>query len=164
MVLAQDLRDAVLQAAMQGTLTKQYLSDNAFQEKVQDILFLDEVPFDIPKSWKWVKVKDVCSNFLYGTPKKSHAFGDMPVLRMGNISHGEITYDELVYTSDVDDIKKYALHKGDLLFNRTNSREKVGQVAIYRGDVPAIYAGYLVRFTPDGVNGEYMHIIMQSSY
>lgn len=164
MVLAQDLRNAVLQAAMQGKLTKQYLPDSAFQEKEQDVSFFDEVPFDIPKNWKWVKVKDVCSNFLYGTPRKSQAFGGMPVLRMGNISHGEITYDELVYTSDVDDIKKYALHKGDLLFNRTNSREKVGQVAIYRGDMPAIYAGYLVRFTPDGVNGEYMHLIMQSSY
>ena len=38
MALAQDLRDAVLQAAMQ--------------------------------------VKDVCSNFLYGTPRISQAFGD----------------------------------------------------------------------------------------
>jgi type I restriction enzyme S subunit len=35
--------------------------------------------------------------------------------------------------------------KGDLLFNRTNSKELVGKTAVYMRDEPMAIAGYLVR-------------------
>ena len=40
------------------------------------------------------------------------------------------------------EIEKYPLEYNDLLFNRTNSKELVGKVAIYKSEIPAIYAGY----------------------
>ena len=40
---------------------------------------------------------------------------------------------------------RYSLQPGDVLFNRTNSPELVGKTAIYRGERPAVFAGYLVR-------------------
>ncbi len=54
---------------------------------------------------------------------------------MGNIQNGEIDYSDLVYSSDSSDIAKYSLQEDDLLFNRTNSAEWVGNT-IYLADFP----------------------------
>ena len=82
---------------------------------------------------------------------------------MGNLQDGEIDYSDLVYSSDEEDIEKYYLLENDLLFNRTNSAEWVGKTSIYRGDTPAIYAGYLIRIrTP--LCGEYLNAVMNSVY
>ena len=124
----------------------------------------DEKPFDIPESWEWVRVGDVCTNIQYGSSKKSASTGIVPVLRMGNIQNGKIDYRKLVYTSDEDEIRKYTLEVDDLLFNRTNSKELVGKVAIYKGEQSAIYAGYLVRLTPMNISADYLNYVMQSQY
>lgn len=87
----------------------------------------------------------VCTGFEYGTSAKSKPEGKLPVLRMGNLQSGEIDWSNLVYTDSDADIKKLTLNEGDVLFNRTNSLEHVGKTAIYRGDMPAIFAGYLIR-------------------
>ena len=124
----------------------------------------DEKPFDIPESWVWVRVGDVCTNIQYGSSKKSAPTGTVPVLRMGNIQNGRIDYSKLVFTSDEDEIRKYSLEVDDLLFNRTNSKELVGKVALYKGERPAIYAGYLVRLTPVNISADYLNYVMQSQY
>jgi type I restriction enzyme, S subunit len=41
--------------------------------------------------------------------------------------------------------KKYTVRKGDLLFNRTNSKELVGKRAVFNLDDEMIVAGYLIR-------------------
>lgn len=105
----------------------------------------DEIPFELPEGWEWIRIFSIAEDLPYGTAKKSSASGRIAVLRMGNIQAGEIDYGDLVFSSDNDDIEKYKLEKGDLLFNRTNSAEWVGKTAIYRGNIPAIYAGYLIR-------------------
>ena len=84
---------------------------------------------------------------------------------MGNITDiGTIDYSNLVYSSNDEDIKQYSLKKGDLLFNRTNSSEWVGKTAIYKGEKPAIYAGYLIRVRPILISSDYLNIVMNSSY
>ena len=123
----------------------------------------DEIPFDIPGSWAWARTKTVSVDLPYGTSKKSNSSGKVAVLRMGNLQDGEIDYSNLVYSSDEADIEKYYLLENDLLFNRTNSAEWVGKTSIYRGDTPAIYAGYLIRIrTP--LCGEYLNAVMNSVY
>ena len=140
--------------------------DNLHYEKFSDgtvKCIEDEIPFEIPNGWAWVRVFNVSTDLPYGTAKKSYPAGKMAVLRMGNLQNGEIDYRDLVYSSDEEDIAKYSLCPGDLLFNRTNSAELVGKTAIYRGSVPAIYAGYLIRIHPL-VNPEYLNAVMNSQY
>ena len=91
----------------------------------------------------------VCLSFEYGTSSKSKPVGKIPVLRMGNLQDGELDWKKLVYTDDETECQKYALTKGDVLFNRTNSQEHVGKTSIYDGSQPAIFAGYLIRVKPD---------------
>ena len=84
---------------------------------------------------------------------------------MGNITDiGTIDYSNLVYSSNDEDIKQYSLKKGDLLFNRTNSSEWLGKTEIYKGEQPAIYAGYLIRVRPILISSDYLNIVMNSSY
>ena len=123
----------------------------------------DEIPFELPEGWAWCRIFTIAQDLPYGTAQKSSPYGSVIVLRMGNIQSGEINYSDLVYSSDADDIEKYSLIPGDLLFNRTNSAEWVGKTAIYRGEYPAIYAGYLIRLRTF-LNPEYLNAVMNSGY
>lgn len=88
---------------------------------------------------------ELCESVEYGTSSKSEPTGKVPVLRMGNIQDGKLDWDNLVYSNDDVEIEKYLLKYNDVLFNRTNSPELVGKTAIYKGEMPAIFAGYLIR-------------------
>ena len=122
-----------------------------------------EIPFELPEGWAWARIFSITEDLPYGTAKKSMQTGLVAVLRMGNIQSGEIDYSDLVYSSDIDDIAKYTLIENDLLFNRTNSAEWVGKTAIYRGNIPAIYAGYLIRMRTF-IDSEYLNVVMNSGY
>ena len=140
--------------------------DNSHYEKRgnSETCIDDEIPFDLPDSWSWCRLKSICYDMRYGTAKKSTKTGQVAVLRMGNIQHGEIDYSNLVYSNDDTDNINFLLQAKDILFNRTNSRELVGKTGIYRGDIPAIFAGYLVLIRPIIIYPEYLNYVMNSHY
>ena len=139
--------------------------DNSYYEKVDGIerCIDDELPFEIPDSWEWTTIGTTCINIQYGSSRKSESTGTMAVLRMGNIQNGRTDTQKLVYTSDKEEIAHYPLEYNDLLFNRTNSKELVGKTAIYKSEVPAIYAGYLIRITPL-IDSDYLNYVMQTQF
>src|SRR5690606_18169927 len=104
---------------------------------------LDSILYD--KKWKIEQLGNVCEKVEYGTSSKAKSEGELPVLRIGNIQNGRFTWDSLVYSDNVEDNKQYILKHNDVLFNRTNSPELVGKTAIYKSEMPAIFAGYLIR-------------------
>lgn len=183
---AQQLRNSILQEAIEGRLVPQdpndepasILLDRIRKEKeilvkegklkkkdlIETPITEEEIPFEIPESWEWCRVNDLIYPPKYGTSNKSLENGVVPVLRMGNIKDGEIVFDKLVYSNDKVDNEKYNLISGDLLFNRTNSAELVGKTAIYRGQRPAIYAGYLILLRPIEINSDYLNFVLSSSY
>ena len=99
----------------------------------------------LPKTWFWNKLAHITTGVEYGTSAKSAESGQVPVIRMGNMQNGKIDWTDLVYTSDKEEIEKYTLATNDVLFNRTNSPELVGKTAKYKGEQPALFAGYLIR-------------------
>lgn len=116
------------------------------------------------ESWKKKSVDELCVSLKYGTAKKSDASGNVVVLRMGNLQQGEIDWSDLAYSNDPDDIENYKLFPGDVLFNRTNSAALVGKTAIYRGEHPAIYAGYLIKldYDHDKIIGDYLNYALNT--
>ena len=116
------------------------------------------------ESWEKKSVGELCISLKYGTAKKSDASGNVVVLRMGNLQQGEIDWSDLAYSNDPDDIEKYKLFPGDVLFNRTNSAALVGKTAIYRGEHPAIYAGYLIKldYDRDKIIGDYLNYALNT--
>jgi type I restriction enzyme S subunit len=116
------------------------------------------------KKWKWKTLGELCDDVEYGSSAKSKADGGVPVLRMGNIQDGRLDWENLVYTDDTAEIKKYLLKHNDVLFNRTNSPELVGKTAIYKSEMPAIFAGYLIRIhrKEDLLDGDFLTYFLNS--
>lgn len=140
---------AILHKAFTGELTAQWRKENGMEME----------------NWAKESIADLCNSLKYGTAKKSQATGEVVVLRMGNLQNGEIDWSDLAYTDDPEDINKYMLSPGDVLFNRTNSAALVGKTSIYRGEYPAIYAGYLIKLDYDHsvIIGEYLNYALNTT-
>ena len=124
--------------------------------------YLQEVLSD--KKWKKTTLNEICDKVEYGSSSKSKPEGKLPVLRMGNIQNGRFTWGNLVYSDNDKDNSQYLLKYNDVLFNRTNSPELVGKTAIYKGEMPAIFAGYLIRIHRKEklLNADYLNYYLNS--
>lgn len=107
--------------------------------------------FGLPSTWglRWdeVAIGEVAASVDYGTAAKAGATGSFPILRMGNVTdEGRIDTSDLKYLDlGPKEIDRFTTRRGDLLFNRTNSVEKVGKTGLVRADDVYAIAGYLVR-------------------
>ena len=112
-------------------------ADNTPYEKIGDEVrsLADEVPFDIPDSWEWVRLGSIGETNIGLTYKPSDVTSDgIPVLRSNNIQNGQMDYSELLYVSCAVPERAYA-HKGDILIcARNGSRALVGKSAIVDAD------------------------------
>ena len=120
----------------------------------------------IPDDWDVLPLGKLVRSVEYGSAAKSDVKGAVPVLRMGNLQGGKIDWSDLVYTDDIDEIKKYTLQPGDVLFNRTNTIDLVGKTSIYEGGCPAIFAGYLIRINvvPDLLDSRFLNYILNTEF
>ncbi|KAA0068487.1 hypothetical protein CIW53_16445 [Rhodanobacter sp. T12-5] len=119
-----------------------------------------------PKRWPIGVIGDLLESVKYGSSEKAALEGDVPILRMNNLTYaGEIDLTHLKYISEEKAEEKHQVRSGDILFNRTNSKELVGKTAVYAGPTPMAYAGYLVRGrTRRGQSPEYISGFLNSSY
>ena len=138
------------EAVEQARVAKHALVQKVFSEGLYGEQQRKTIIGHIPKSWQVVSVNDVVKNFQYGLSVPMEGRGHMPILRMGNLQDGEVVFSDIKYVSLPETvIGPYVLNRGDVLFNRTNSQEWVGKVAIYRHDSPAVFASYLIRLQLD---------------
>lgn len=123
-----------------------------------------QLKLKLPQAWCFELLGNLSSGVEYGSSSKSKEEGMIPVLRMGNMQNGKIDWNDLKYTSDEEEIDRYRLIKGDVLFNRTNSPELVGKTVIYKGEREAIFAGYLIRINhfKKVLSGDYLNYFLNS--
>ena len=117
-------------------------------------LFLDMFgdPASNPKGWPVVTLGELLGACDYGTSKKASPDDEgVPVLRMGNVSfEGDLLLDSLKHVVlDESELERQSLESGDLLFNRTNSKELVGKTGLWDGRWPAVAASYFIRLRVD---------------
>ena len=119
------------------------------------------------KNWEIKKLGEVVQT-QYGTSKKATSVvGEFPILRMNNITYsGEMDYKDLKYIELSDSEKeKFLLKKGELLFNRTNSKELVGKTGLFNLDIPMAFAGYLIRIKPSNlIHSKFLLFFMNSEF
>ena len=93
---------------------------------------------------------DILISSQYGISEMSDKeVKGLPMLRMNNIFNGELDISNLKYVEMKGDTSRLLLQKGDLLFNRTNSKELVGKTAIFDVDGDFLFASYLIRLKLD---------------
>lgn len=141
-----DLRSALLQAAMQGKLTKQLDTDSSVDELIVEktesepikkrgkkISKMDIEVFDIPSSWRWTKLSECGTTNIgltYSPEEVTTAKEGTVVLRSSNIQNGKMDYTDIVKVNmQVPENKK--CHIGDILIcARNGSKRLVGKTSI----------------------------------
>lgn len=112
----EDMKKSILQYAIQGKLVEQRPEEGTGEELYRRIQYEkqrlikegkikkekplpdiaeDEIPFDIPDTWKWVRLSTIGITQTGNTPSKSHPeyIGiDIPFITPGDILNGQICY------------------------------------------------------------------------
>jgi len=147
-------------------MRKQQLAelDNLIKSVFYD-MFGDPATND--KGWDIGTIRDIVNEVKYGTSKPAQITGKYKYLRMNNITYeGEMDYSDIKYIDLPEhEAEKYLVKKGDVLFNRTNSKELVGKTAVFKDDTPMIIAGYIIRIrVNERADPEFLSAILNSKY
>ena len=119
---------------------------------------------EIPAHWELMPLKRILRRCDYGISESLGGSGDIRVLTMAHVQGGEIVLPDDGSIDAVD--RRLVLESGDILFNRTNSRELVAKVGIFRGHRrdQVTFASYLVRLTArDNVEAEWLNYLLNST-
>lgn len=180
----EQLKASILQYAIQGKLVEQRPEEGTGEELYHQIqeekqrlikagkikkekslpkIAEDEIPFDIPENWKWVRWGDLSQTIQYGYNAPAQERGRIKMVRISDIQGGKVLWDTVPYCDiKEDEIPTYKLEANDILFARTGGT--VGKSYLVR-EVPeeAIYAGYLIRTQYSTLLcADYMKLFMES--
>ena len=180
----EQLKASILQYAIQGKLVEQRPEEGTGEELYQQIqaekqrliqekkikkekplaeISEDEIPFDIPESWKWVRWGNLSFSIQYGYNAPAKKSGRIKMVRISDIQDGKVVWDSVPFCDIKEvEIPTYLLSINDILFARTGGT--VGKSYIVK-EIPeeAIYAGYLIRTRySDMLCPEYLYYFMQT--
>lgn len=183
-----DMKDALLQAAIQGKLTEQLESDSSVmslikqcekdkkdavntgkykKEKFRGEIPEEEYPFDIPDSWKWLYISDM-SLFQEGPGILAIDFRTtgIPLIRIAGMQEDIVNLEGCNYLDPQmveDKWKHFKLDLGDIVISTSASMDKIAEVTEETvGAIP--YTG-LIRFKMYGnINKEYFKYFIKSSF
>ena len=136
----QELKNSILQLAIQGKLVEQRPEEGTAEELYKQIqeekkelikagkikkgkplpeITEDEIPFDIPESWKWVRITEIIDvrDGTHDTPK--YVTIGVPLVTSKNLIDGNINFEtaKLISTEDAQTINmRSAVDDGDILF------------------------------------------------
>lgn len=154
---AQDLKNSILQRAIEGKLVPQRKEEGTAKELLAEIraekarlikekkikkskplpeIKDEEKPFDIPGSWEWVRLMDLCANIVdcpHSTPKYfSNNTGYYAIDTNVIDSNGEITgWRYVSQESYLQRISRLTPEQGDIVLTREGS---IGRAAILPSD------------------------------
>ena len=147
----EQLKSSILQYAIQGKLVEQRPEEGTGEELYQQIqtnldaisevqikkknkiLPIEEkdVPFDIPETWRWVRLGTIgYTNIGLTYSPKDQTMDGVIVLRSSNIQNGKMVYEDIVKVNmEIPDNKMCQI--GDILIcARNGSKRLVGKSAI----------------------------------
>lgn len=148
--LPDKLKKSILQEAVMGKLGTQNPSDEPAKvviEKIRDLrnslakkgiikkkdltvipIEEDEIPFNIPDTWEWVRLNELLTIISDGTHKTpNYVPSGIPFLSVQNISSGKLSLDKIKYITEEEHrqlIKRVEPHKGDILLCRIGTLGK----------------------------------------
>ena len=182
--ICEDLRKSVLQAAIQGRLTKQLPEDGNAESLYAEIqkekqklikegkikkekplpeITEDDIPFDIPENWKWVHLCDVGYTQTGNTPptKSPEYYGnDIPFIGPGDIMlNGTINYSHNALSFLGKDVARIAV-EGTIL--QVCIGGSIGKSAITLKDIA--FNQQINSITPILCCSPYLYAVIDSSY
>ena len=202
---AEDLKNSILQMAMEGKLVPQdsddepasvlldkikeekeklikekkikrnnkesfiFRKDNHFYEKVgkkgEAVCIDDEIPWDIPDSWEWVRLNHI-SQLNGGFAFKSSEFKKegIRIIRISDFDEEGFKNDKIVYYEENSELDKYCLENKDILMAMTGGT--VGKTYLVNNLNEKMYVNQRVATIRiiKTVNIDYIYSILESNY
>lgn len=105
-------------------------------------------------NWKFDTIDklELIKKSTYGTAKKANSDGiGQPVIRMNNLSYdGDVSLEDIKWVDlDKNELARLNLEDRSILFNRTNSPDLVGKIAVWDKGNGYTFAGYLINLLID---------------
>ncbi len=182
---AQQLKNSILQEAIEGRLVPQdpndepasVLLERIRKEKAKLVkegklkkkdleetpISKEEIPFEIPKGWEWVRLKTLSKAIHYGYTASSAPSGNAKLLRITDIQDDKVDWSTVPFcTIKEKDLTTYQLQNRDILIARTGGT--VGKTYIVRElEEVSVFASYLIRAIPlESIDEEYIKLFMAS--
>ena len=182
----EQLKASILQLAIQGKLVEQIPEEGTAEDLYQQIqdkkaklikegkikkekplppIDEDEIPFDIPNSWKWARLSSLVSvlgDGLHGTP--SYDFnGAVYFINGNNLRNGKIVISDSTKRVSKEEAKKYykELNQSSLLVSINGT---LGNVAFYNNE-PVILGKSACYFNLiSNLNKYFFKVLIDSDY
>ena len=182
----EDMKKSLLQYAIQGKLVEQRPEEGTaeelfarIQEEKQRLIAEkkikkekplpeiteDEKPFDIPESWKWVRLRDIISvlgDGIHGTPQYDDT-GKYFFINGNNLVKGEIVIKSDTKKVSFEEFKKYEkpLDESTILVSINGT---IGNYAFYNGE-PVILGKSACYFSLiSGIDKEYICRLLNTQH
>ena len=170
-------RQKILDLAIHGKLVPQNKSDEPASVLLERITRdnphyekLTDVPFEIPESWEWVKLGDVCKPIKRGkSPKYIEQSNVLVFAQKCNQKDGPVSLEKALYL-DESTLNKYPkeefLQKGDVIINSTGSGT-LGRVGYFNVDLPQGIKGivpdsHVTTIRSSVVNSNYLYSYLKN--
>jgi len=141
--------------------------DNSYYEKflaTGEVKCIDEeIPFEIPESWKWCRICHISNSYIGLTYKPSDISEQgIIVLRSSNIQQGKLSLQDIVrVNSDIPE-KLYVQNNDILICARNGSKRLVGKSAIINGIKEPMTFGAFMAICKTSLY-EYVYLFLQSN-
>ncbi len=178
----EQLKASILQYAIQGKLVEQRPEEGTGEELYQQIqaekqrlikdgklkkekplpqIAEDEIPFDIPDSWKWCRLGALTYNWGQKTPDNRFCYVD--VGSVNNISHTLNRENTVVEAKDASSRAKKIVKYGDVIF--ATIRPYLKNICIIDRDFPyepIVSTAFAVMHCPEGLLNKYLYYYLLS--
>ena len=165
----QELKNSILQQAIQGKLVEQRPEEGTAEELFQQIqkekqrliadgkikkekplpeITEEEKPFDIPESWKWVRLGELIRVIGGVSYKKNDvSTNGLRILRGGNIKNTKVylNEDDVFLPLSYEDSEKQVRKDDIIIVASTGSKTVIGKAGFIESDIPNTMIGAFLR-------------------
>lgn len=177
------LKKSILQSAIQGKLTEQLATDDNVEDLLKAIkeekeclikekkikkqkplpeITEEEIPFEIPKNWKWVRANDILDvrDGTHDTPK--YVVKGVPLVTSKNLDNGKLNLSNIKYISKNDSEKinlRSKVNLNDILFAMIGT---IGNPVIIKKDIEMSIKniGLFKSYRENAINMEYIYYLL----
>lgn len=151
-----DMQKSILQLAIQGKLTEQRPEEGTGEELYRQIqkekqalikagkikkekplpeIIDDEIPFDIPNSWKWIRLQDIILSISAGKSFRCNEVipedQEPGIVKVSAVTWGTFREEESKTCISLSDWnEEYRICEGNFLISRANTKKLVGACVI----------------------------------
>ena len=181
----QELKNSILQLAIQGKLVEQRPEEGTAEELYEQIqeekqklikekkikkqkalpeITEDEIPFDIPDSWKWVRLVDVVYN--HGQEKPTEEFSYIDIGSIDNINQKLNKEDNVIKPDKAPSRARKLVEYGDIIY--ATVRPYLHNICIIDREFskkPIASTGFAVMACHSGVTNKYLlHYLLSPAF